>query len=58
MNDVMSRNSDCDLRLFNSLKNGQTVFATFMLLKGARAAQVIANTGLDVSFMNDSLRNS
>ena len=38
------------LRLLNALKAGETVFATFMLLKGMRTAQLIANTGLDVSF--------
>ena len=37
-----------ELRLLNALKNGDTVMATFMLLKGTRAAQLLANTGLDV----------
>ena len=42
------------LRLYNGLKEGSTVFATFMVLKGGRTAQVIANTGLDVSSLNQS----
>lgn len=40
--------SNRSLRLYNGLKEGSTVFATFLVLKGARGAQVIANTGLDV----------
>ncbi|KAK3697394.1 hypothetical protein LTR37_017456 [Vermiconidia calcicola] len=35
------------LRLQNALKQQQPVFATFMALKGMRAAQVVAYTGLD-----------
>ena len=42
------------LRLYNGLKEGSTVFATFLVLKGGRTAQVIANTGLDVSPLNPS----
>ena len=30
------------------LRQGQTAFASFMLLKGVRAAQVMAHSGLDV----------
>ncbi|TVY20390.1 2-dehydro-3 [Lachnellula arida] len=36
------------LRLFNMLKAGHGAIATFMTLKGVRAAQVIAHTGVDV----------
>ena len=41
------------LRLRNILLQGKTpAIATFMMLKGARAAQVVANTGVDVSPAN------
>lgn len=40
-----------ELRLAKALTNNQTVFATFMLLKGARTAQVVANSGLDVFYI-------
>jgi hypothetical protein len=36
------------LRLLNTLKQEQTAIGTFMMLKGVRAAQIIARTGLDV----------
>lgn len=45
----MINGSNRSLKLHQGLKEGSTVFATFMVLKGGRAAQVVANTGLDVS---------
>ncbi|KAI1452446.1 Pyruvate/Phosphoenolpyruvate kinase-like domain-containing protein [Annulohypoxylon moriforme] len=35
------------LRLLNALKKDQPTFGTFMALKGMRAAQIVAHTGLD-----------
>ena len=54
----MSGNSTVNpkLRLLNALKQDQAAFATFMLLKGVRAAQIIAHTDLDVSASGISLR--
>jgi hypothetical protein len=43
------------LRLYNGLKQGSIVLATFAVLKGGRTAQVLANTGLDVSIGSNML---
>lgn len=43
------------LRLLGLLGQNQTAFATFMALPGMRTAQVVAHTGLDVSFEQSAL---
>lgn len=45
----IQKGSNRALRLYDTLKEGSTAFGTFAVLKGGRTAQVIANTGLDVS---------
>lgn len=40
------------LKLLDMLRQGQPVMSTFMALKGMRLAQIVANTGLDVSISN------
>jgi hypothetical protein len=40
--------SRAKLHLKDMLDRGETAIATFEMLKGARTAQIIANTGLDV----------
>jgi hypothetical protein len=49
---AMSQNATQNpkLRLLNTLMRDQTAIATFMLLKGVRAAQIVSRTGLDVRF--------
>jgi len=37
------------LRLLDLLRNGRAAFGTFMMMSSGRTAQVVAQTGLDVS---------
>ena len=44
------------LGLLNKLRQNKIVIATFVLLKGVRAAQVLAHTGVDVRDMINNHR--
>ena len=51
-----SKGTSCSgLRLKNTLAQGRPAFATFTVLKGVRAAQIVSHTGLDVSILGGKL---